>query len=233
MLANDRLAHRAGGRSIVLLHRYIVSACRSVKLDPVGGRRATDENELVLVQVKQNPITDHVAIVVTRDELLGSVDRELRKAIDGKAGEQFERVRSLDEQIHHVVGLVEQHAGLPPGFLFVAPIGEFRRDDGIDVGADLRIVQHRHWIAGSLQRFFQVFVGHVIPNPPPPFAPLNCGVCSDCATRCDPVRLTPGRAGHDGSTGHLGPFESQSCPADGRRRIGSLLRPKASIEAPS
>ena len=115
--------------------------------------------------MKQNPVADHIAVVAAGNELLGAVDRELRKAIDRQMGEQLEGVGPLDEQIHHVVGLIEEHAGLPPGLLLVAPVGEFGRDHRIDVGSDLRIAQHRDWIAGGLQRFFQVLVGHRCSQP--------------------------------------------------------------------
>ncbi len=80
---------------------------------------------------------------------------------------QLESVRTFDEQIHHVVGLVEQNAGVAPGALLVAPVGEFGGDHRIDVGADLRIAQHVDGIADGLKFLFKVFVSHVaryLPN---------------------------------------------------------------------
>ena len=77
-----------------------------------------------------------------------------------RCDKQLERVRALDEQIDHVVGLVEQHAGLAPGALLVAPVGELGRDHRIDVGADLRIAHHLDDVAGGLDRLFQILVSH-------------------------------------------------------------------------
>ena len=63
-------------------------------------------------------------------------------------------------QLGHVVRLVEQHGGLAPGALLVAPVGEFGRHDRINVGANPRIAQHLHRIAGCLQHFLEVLRTH-------------------------------------------------------------------------
>ena len=67
---------------------------------------------------------------------------EIRKGINGKIGDHLERIRTFNVDIHHVVRLIEKNAGFPPRALLVAPIREFGRDNGINVGADLRITQH-------------------------------------------------------------------------------------------
>ena len=121
-IANHRLAHRAGGRAVVVDRRHIVSAGLGMELNPVGGRSAADEHQLVLFQMEQNAVADHIAVVAAGHELLGAVDGELGEAVDREMGEQLEGVGPFDVDVHHVVRLVEEHAGLAPGALFIAPV---------------------------------------------------------------------------------------------------------------
>ena len=97
---------------------------------------------------------------VTRDELLGHVDREVGHAVDAGVGDQLERVRAAHEQVVHVVRLVEEHGGLPPGLLLAPPVGELRGDHRVDVGAELGVAQQARpvspvWSRSSC-RFFAV-----------------------------------------------------------------------------
>ncbi|MEI9886115.1 MAG: hypothetical protein WDN08_06365 [Rhizomicrobium sp.] len=159
-LAHHRLAHRARRRAVVLLDADVVAAGRGVELDPVRGRGAADEHQLVDIEMEQNAVADDEAVIAAGHELLGAVDRKVREAVDREIGEQLERVGAFDEEVDHVVRLVEQHAGLAPGALLVAPVGELRRHHRIDIGAELRIAQHGDGIAGGLQRFFEILVRH-------------------------------------------------------------------------
>ena len=83
-------------------------------LDPVERRRPANETEPVIAQVEENRVANHVAIVIARDELLGLVDFEILEAVDAQIREEFERVRSLDVEVRHVMGLVEQRTCLTP-----------------------------------------------------------------------------------------------------------------------
>ena len=73
-----------------------------------AGGRTADQIEFVLVEIKENRVADHVAVVVARDELLRLIDLEILEAVDAEIGEHLERVGALDVEIRHVVRLVEQ-----------------------------------------------------------------------------------------------------------------------------
>ena len=49
---------------------------------------------------------------------------------------------------------------VPPCALLVAPVAEFARNDGIDVGADLRIPDHLHRVASGIQGLLEVLHCH-------------------------------------------------------------------------
>ena len=149
-LAGDRLAHRARRRAVVVFGRDVIAAGLGVEFDPVGGRVAADVTELVLGEIEQDAVADHVAIVGAGRELLGLIDREILERVGREVREELQRVLAAHEQVDHVVRLVEQHAGLGPGALLVAPVGKFGRDDRVNVGADLRIAQHLDRIARGL-----------------------------------------------------------------------------------
>src|SRR6185295_13921610 len=120
----DRLTLRIAGRAIVLLDLDLVLAGLGVELDPVRGGRAADEHELVLLEVEENAVADHVAAVAARHELLGAVDGEIVEAVDREIREELESVLAFDVEVHHVVRLIEQHAGVGPGPLLIAPVAE-------------------------------------------------------------------------------------------------------------
>lgn len=71
-------------------------------------------------------------------------------------------VRTLNRQISHVVGLVEQRACLSPGKLLVSPIGELAGDCGIDVWSDLRVPRQLHRITYLCQQILEASVSHVV-----------------------------------------------------------------------
>jgi hypothetical protein len=131
-----------------------------VELNPIGGRIASNEGKFVVGQIKQNSVTDHVAIVAARGKLLGLVNGKILERVGPEMRQQFERIATAHIEIHHVVRLVEQDAGLGPCALFISPIGELGRDHGIYVGADLRVAHHFDCVAGSLKGLLQVPVGH-------------------------------------------------------------------------
>ena len=112
-----------------------------------------DEKQLILVQIKEDGVADHVSVVIAPDKLLGLVDTVVLKTIDPRIGEQLDRVRSLNPHVRHVVGLVEKDAGLFPSALFLSPVRKLGRHHRIDIRAELRITHHLHRIAGALDRF--------------------------------------------------------------------------------
>ena len=121
-----------------------------MKLQPVHAGHASHEQQLVLVEIEEDAVADDVAVVTARHHLLGLVRLEIRKAVDGRVRDQLERIRSLDGEFRHVMRLVEQHRGLAPCTLLVAPVGELVRDDRIDIRSDLRVAQHLDRVAGLL-----------------------------------------------------------------------------------
>jgi hypothetical protein len=80
----------------------------------VDHHRVPDEVEQFLLEVEEDGVADQVARRAHRDELLGLADAEVREAVDTDVAEQPQRVGALDEEVRHVVGLVEQRAGLHP-----------------------------------------------------------------------------------------------------------------------
>ena len=53
-----------------------------------------------------------------------------------RSAQQLQRVGAAQEQVGHVVRLVEQHARGPPGVLLRPPVGELRRDrEGVRAGS--------------------------------------------------------------------------------------------------
>ena len=95
-------------------------------------------------------------------ELLGLVDRKVRDAVDARVGHQLQRVWALEEEVHHVVRLVEQDRGLAPGALLAAPVRELVRDDRVDVGADLRVAQALDHVSGFVEDFLEVAGRHLL-----------------------------------------------------------------------
>jgi hypothetical protein len=122
-----------------------------VELNPVRRRRPADEHEVVLLEVEQDAVADHVPAVAARDELLGAVDGEVREAVDREVRAQLHCVGALDVDVDHVVRLIEQHGALPPCGLLVAPVRKFARYDGVDVSADARIAQKVDGIFGCFE----------------------------------------------------------------------------------
>jgi len=82
------------------------------------------------------------------------IDFEILETIHAKVGEKFQRIRSINVQIRHMVRLIKQRAGFTPGALFVSPVGELMTYDRKRIRPNLRITQHVDWITSSLQFIF-------------------------------------------------------------------------------
>ncbi len=154
------LAARVRGRAVVADVVDFEAACLDLELDPVHGRRAADEQQLVLVQVEHDPVADHVAIVTAGHHLLGLVRREVGEAVDRAIRHQLERIGPLDGDLRHVVRLVEQHGRLAPCALLVAPIAELAGHDRVDVGSNARVAQQPDRVAGRLKQLLQTALTH-------------------------------------------------------------------------
>lgn len=127
-----------------------------MELQPVRAGGATDVDVLVVGLVEEDPVADDAAVRCDRHELLRPTDREVRERIDPRVAEQPERVGALEEEVDHVMGLVEQHSGLPPRLLLAPPVAELGRHDRIDVGAQLGVAEHVDDAAALVDQFLQV-----------------------------------------------------------------------------
>jgi hypothetical protein len=108
--------------------------------------------------VEQDGVADEVALVVDRDELLGPVDGEVLEAVHAGVAQELQRIGAGDEQVGHVVGLVEQGDGVAPRALLRAPVRELGRH-GEDRGPRLRVAQQLDGGAGAVDGFGDGF-GH-------------------------------------------------------------------------
>ncbi len=124
-------------RSLVSFRLGLVAAGLHVVLHPVVSRRTSDEVELVFAERKQNRVANHVSIRVAGHELLGLIDLEILEAVDAEIGKHFQRIRTFDVEIGHVVRQIEQRATLAPRALLVPPVRELGTHDGKGVGSDL------------------------------------------------------------------------------------------------
>ena len=103
MLAHHRLAARVRWRAVVASQLHPVATGLTVKLDPVHRRRATDEQQLVVGEVEQDTVADHVAVVAARHELLGLVRREAGETVDCEMRQHLQGVGTLDQYLGHVM----------------------------------------------------------------------------------------------------------------------------------
>jgi hypothetical protein len=112
--------------------------------------RTPHEVESIFIEIKENRIANHIAIMVTRNELLGLIDFEVFEAIDTQIREQFEGVRTLHVKIGHVVGLVEKRAGLLPRTLLISPVRKLGPDHRKGIWSYLGITQQLDWTLDGL-----------------------------------------------------------------------------------
>jgi hypothetical protein len=104
----------------------------------------THEVEDAVVEVKEDRIADELAGGVHRHELLGLVDSEVGEGVDTEVAQQAQGIRPADEDVGHVVRLVEQRARRRPGSLLGAPVGELGSDrEGVGSGRGVAEQLHR------------------------------------------------------------------------------------------
>ena len=126
-LISERLpSSLIGGRPFVSFRRCVITASLYVVLHPIAGGRPADEIEFVLGEVKKDGITDHISSVIAGDELFRLIDFEILEAIDAKIRKDLDRIRPLDINVRHMMGLIEECTGLAPGTLLIASDGAVR-----------------------------------------------------------------------------------------------------------
>ncbi len=122
-----------------------------------------DEVEASVGEVEQDRVADDEAVGVHSDVLLGLPRREVREAVDGQPLEQRQRVGSVQEEIGHVVRLIEQRARLAPGRLLAAPVAELRPDRE-RVRPRGRVSEELDRAANARDRGFQALFAHLSPR---------------------------------------------------------------------
>jgi hypothetical protein len=147
-------------RAVVEDDLGVVLALLGLELQPVADRGAADEDVGVLLLVEEDAVADDVAGGRARHELLGHVHREVGDAVDRRLLDQLDGPRAAHEEVDHVVGLVVEDGGLPPGPLLTAPVRELRRDHRVDVRAELGVAKQLHGVARLVQDLLEVLCAH-------------------------------------------------------------------------
>ena len=135
---------------LIPLRGCLVPASLQIILHPIVSGWTPDKIESIFIEIKEDRIANHIAIMVARNKLLGLIDFEVLKAIDAEIGEQFEGVRTVHIKIGHVVRLVEKSAGFLPCTLFISPVRKLGTHHRKGIRSYLRITQQFDWIPDSL-----------------------------------------------------------------------------------
>ncbi len=112
--AVDRPAVRPAVGARIVQQPHLPFADSRLELDPVRRRRAPDEDELVGPLAENDHVADDMTGGRHRHEVFGAVEIEVGEGIDADVLEEPLRVRSLDDEFVHVMGLVEQDGRLAP-----------------------------------------------------------------------------------------------------------------------
>ncbi len=126
-----------------------------MKPNPVKHRRSPHQIELIRAEVEEDHVANDIAVVSAGHELLRFVDRKALKTVHSEIGQELDRARPFHQQIRHVIGLIEEDTRLLPGTLFIAPIGVFRGNAGIDVRTDLLVSQELSDVSDRLKQVFE------------------------------------------------------------------------------
>src|SRR5690625_1023548 len=116
----------------------------SVVHQPVGDWGATNVGEFVFGFAEQDTVTDDCTDRRHRYVLLGHIDLEVSNRVDRGIRDQVDGVRTGEEDLVHVVGLVVEDRSVAPCFLFVDPVTEVCWNDWVDVGTGLSVAQQFH-----------------------------------------------------------------------------------------
>src|SRR5262249_18811586 len=74
----------AGNGSLIPGESHLIPARLCMVLHPVVNGGPADENQFVLVEIKEDGVANYIAIVTAPDELLGFVDGIIRKTVDAR-----------------------------------------------------------------------------------------------------------------------------------------------------
>ena len=74
-------------RALVAFRGGVITAGLQVVVNPIGGGRAADEIEAVFVEIEENGVADHVAVMAAGDELLGLIHLEILESVYAEVGE--------------------------------------------------------------------------------------------------------------------------------------------------
>jgi predicted N-formylglutamate amidohydrolase len=85
-----------------------------VELHPVDDHGMPHQVVVVVIEVGEDGVADEATAVVHGDELLRPVHGELGEGVHGEAAQQALRIGAAQEEVGHVVRLVEQGATRAP-----------------------------------------------------------------------------------------------------------------------
>lgn len=133
---------------------HVVAAGVGVVANPVEGRGPAHQVEGLLGEIKEDDVADDVPVVAARNQMFGLVYRKPLEAVETDPGQELEGVGPFQDEVHHVIGKIEEDAGLLPRLLFVSPVAEFGRNSGVDIGSDLGVTQHLHDVRSGVEQLF-------------------------------------------------------------------------------
>ena len=123
-------------------------------MDPISASVPVGTTVAAAVEaVRRAQVPTELTYLYVTDEgnkLLGLVDSEVPEAVHRKLRQQSQCVRTFNVKVRHVMGLIEERAGMTPCQLLVSPIGELRLDDRESVRPDFRITQQLDRASGAL-----------------------------------------------------------------------------------
>ncbi|UUT34758.1 hypothetical protein L2X98_30360 [Microbacterium elymi] len=148
-------------RALVPTELDVPAASLGVELHPAQCRRPAHDAHQVLAEAEQDGVSDHVAVRTHRYQLLRLHRAESAERVRAQVREQPEHVRSLHDEVGHVLRQVHQCRARAPRFLLVAPVGELGGHREYERSASSARAG-LEGSAGCLDRVFES--GHVIPS---------------------------------------------------------------------
>ncbi len=106
-----------------------------IEPDPVDQNVVADQDESVgaLRVIEQDAVADQVAVLVDTDQLLRDPGAEVLEGVGRDLDQSRDDIRTVQEQLRHVVALIHEGNRRAPGALLVTPVGELggdRKSDG-------------------------------------------------------------------------------------------------------
>jgi len=126
----------------------------SIELQPVAGRRWTDNTEEVVRLPEDDRIRNKVPTGIHHDQLLGPHGRQVAQVICRELGDKLDSISATDVQLGHVVRLLKQHNAMVPSSLLIPPIGKLRGNTREDYSAVVGRSEHGQSATGGLNFVF-------------------------------------------------------------------------------